>query len=160
MSCRVMNIYKKSLVPARFFFYPKSPYSFLRYFFTSVSNCFDLLILYFVLTFSSSLTSSGGNVIFILFLSFFSSKPLTPFFFLYTSKILFYVYKVKFIHKFLHNAQCTPRGGRSTPLGLHPSNSLKKDPFLQGSYHSLFQFPFMALMRCGLKNLRAFATES
>lgn len=125
MPRHVMSIFKKSLVTARFFFYPKSPYSFLRYFLTNVSNCFDLLILYFLFTFSNSSISSGGNVIFILFRSFFSSKSLTSFIFRYMSKIRFYVYKVKSIHKNLHIAQCTPRGGRSTPLGKSSKNHQK-----------------------------------
>ena len=119
MSCHDI-IAKRILLGQGSFFYPKSPYSFLKYLIISVSIWLDLFILYFLFTFSNSSISSGGNVIFNLFLCFFFSNTKNTSKICYVFNIRYYAYKVNYILIFLHNAQCTPRGGRSTPLGKSP----------------------------------------
>lgn len=121
-------IVKRILLGQGSFFYPKSPYSFLKYLVINVSIWLDLFILYFLLTFSNSSINSGGNVIFNLFLCFLSFNTLKH---LQISLCVEYTHLCaqSQIHThFLHNAQCTPRGGRSTPPRKTPQKYVKQLP--------------------------------
>lgn len=73
------------------------------------------------------------------------SRVLCTFFFLRNSKSL-KLLVAQGIHQIVHNAQCTPRGGRSTPLGCTPQTPKKRPLF----YRDLFTLYSNFLFRVNL----------